>query len=50
MQGLSYFSYAQGEEIVMGGYDPAGTIGLLIVALIGFGLSVKMFERRDIGL
>ena len=49
MKNLSYFSYAQGEEIVLGAYDPAGTIGLVLVVLIGFALSVKMFNGRDIG-
>ena len=50
MQSLSFFSYAQGEEIVLGTYDPAGTIGVIFAALIAIVLSVKIFESRDIGL
>ncbi len=47
---ISYFSYSQGEEIVQGAYDPASTLALIVVALIGFALSIRMFESRDVGL
>jgi len=50
MQGLSFFSYTQGEEIVLGNYDPASTLLLLLVVLAGFALSVRMFISRDIGV
>ncbi len=50
LQTLSFFSYAKGEDIVLGTYDSSGTIALLAVVLIGFALSVRMFDRRDIGL
>ncbi len=50
MQNLSYFSHAQGEGIVLGNYDGGGTIALLAVVALGFILSLRMFERRDIGL
>ena len=50
MQQLSFFSYAQGEEIVLGTFDASSTIALLAVVLVGFALSVRMFDRRDIGL
>ena len=50
MRGLSFFSYTQGEEIVLGNYDPASTLLLLLVVLVGFALSVRMFISRDIGV
>ena len=50
MQQLSYFSHAQGEGIVSGTYDAGGTVAVLLVAALGFALSVKLFESRDIGL
>ncbi len=50
MQALSYFSHAQGEGIVQGSYDMAGTVAVLVVVAVGFSLSVKQFESRDIGL
>ncbi len=50
MQQLSFFNYLNGEAIVMGNYEPAGTIGLLIATVIGIALSVQMFSRRDLGL
>jgi hypothetical protein len=50
MEQLSFFSYTQGEEIVLGTFDSSGTIALIVVVLIGFALSVRMFDRRDIGL
>ena len=50
MRQLSFFSYAQGEEIVLGSHDPSSTLALLVVVVLGFGLSIRIFERRDIGL
>lgn len=50
MEGLSYFSYVYGEAFVLGAYDPANTILVLLAVLIGFGLSLKMFVSRDIGI
>jgi ABC-2 type transport system permease protein len=50
MEGLSYFSYAHGEAFVLGTYDPANTIVVLLAVLIGFGLSLRMFVSRDIGI
>ena len=50
MQNLSFFSYTQGEAIVLGSYDPANTLLLLVVVLAGFALSVRMFISRDIGV
>ncbi len=50
MQQLSYFSHAGGEDIVLGTHDPAGAGALLIIVAIGFLVSVKMFDSRDIGL
>ena len=50
MEQLSFFSYSKGEEIVLGTFDSSGTIALIVVVLIGFALSVRMFDRRDIGL
>ena len=50
MRQLSFFSYTQGEEIILGAYDPSSTLALLAVVLVGFALSITMFDRRDIGL
>lgn len=50
LQGLSFFNYTQGEAIVQGNYDPASTLVLLLVALAGFALSIRMFVNRDIGV
>jgi len=50
MQGLSFFSYTKGEQIVLGNYDPANALLLLLVVLAGFALSVRMFISRDIGV
>ena len=50
MEQLSYFSYAKGEDIVLGAHDASGTFALLVVMLLGFALSVRIFERRDIGI
>lgn len=50
MEGLSYFSYVHGEAFVLGAYDPANTLAVLLAVLIGFGLSLKMFVSRDIGI
>lgn len=50
MERLSYFSYVNGEDFVLGVYDPANTALVLGVALLGFALSLKLFVRRDIGI
>ena len=50
MERLSYFSYVHGEAFVLGTYDPANTVLLLLAVLVGFGLSLKMFVSRDIGI
>ncbi len=50
METLSYFSYLDGEGFVLGVYDPANTIVVLLAVIIGFGLSMKLFVSRDIGL
>ena len=50
MENLSYFSYLNGEDFVRGTYDPATTIVVLVAALIGFALSLRMFVNRDIGI
>ena len=50
MESLSYFSYVHGEAFVLGTYDPANTLLLLLAVLIGVGLSLKMFVSRDIGI
>lgn len=50
MESLSYFSYVHGEAFVLGTYDPANTLVMLLAVLIGFGLSLKMFVSRDIGI
>ena len=50
MERLSYFTYGQGEPIIHGSYDTAGTLAVLVAVAIGFALSVRMFQRRDIGL
>ena len=50
MQQLSYFHHALGEDIVLGTYDPMRFVAVFAVALLAFGLSLRMFNRRDIGL
>ena len=50
MRQISYFSNLQGEQIVLGTYDPSTSLTMLFIVLIGFALSVSMFGRRDIGL
>ena len=50
MESLSYFSYLNGESFVLGTYDPANTLVVLLAALVGFALSLKMFVSRDIGI
>ncbi|MCY4464579.1 MAG: ABC transporter permease subunit [Chloroflexi bacterium] len=50
MERLSYFSYVHGESLVLGTYDPANTILVLLAVAIGFGLSLRMFVSRDIGI
>ncbi len=50
MQQLSFFHHVYGESIVLGTYEPAGTIGLVAAAVICFAAAISMFNRRDIGL
>ncbi len=50
MRELSYFTHVGGESIVTGAYEPTRTLGLLLVAGLGFALSMQLFNRRDIGL
>ncbi len=50
MESLSYFSYVHGEAFVLGTYDPMNTVLVLVAVAIGFGLSLKMFVSRDIGI
>lgn len=50
METFSYFSYLDGADLVLGAYDPANTIIVLIAAGIGFFLSMRLFVSRDIGL
>ncbi|MCY3781966.1 MAG: ABC transporter permease subunit [Chloroflexi bacterium] len=50
MEDLSYFSYLNGEAFVLGTYDPADSIIVLVAVLIGFALSLRMFASRDIGI
>ena len=50
MENVSYFSYIHGEAFVIGTYDPADSVIVLVAILIGFALSVKMFVSRDIGV
>ena len=50
MERLSYFSYVNGEDFVLGVYDPANTILVLVAVVIGFALSLKIFVSRDIGI
>ncbi len=50
MERLSYFSYVHGEAFVLGTYDPANTVLVLLAVAIGFGLSLRMFVSRDIGI
>ena len=41
MEALSYFTYVHGEAFVLGTYDPANTVIVLLAVLVGFGLSLK---------
>ena len=50
MESLSYFSYLNGEEFVLGAYDPANSAIVLAAVLLGFALSLKLFVSRDIGI
>ena len=50
MERVSYFSYVHGEAFVLGTYDPADSIIVLVAVLIGFALSLRMFVSRDIGI
>lgn len=50
MQDLSFFHYVSGEAIILDAFDPLTLLVMLAVVFICFGLSVMMFNRRDIGL
>jgi len=50
LQNLSFFHYMNGEAIILDTFNPLATIGMFGVVLVGFALSVVMFNRRDIGL
>lgn len=50
MESLSYFSYIHGEAFVIGTYDPADSVIVLVAILIGFALSLRNFVSRDIGI
>ncbi len=50
MKSVSYFSYINGEAFVIGTYDPADSVIVLVAVLVGFALSLKMFVSRDIGV
>ena len=50
MQQLSFFHHGSGERIVLGTFDPAGSIGVIVIVLICFAASISMFNRRDLGL
>ncbi len=50
MERVSYFSYINGEAFVVGTYDPADSVIVLVAVLVGFALSLKMFVSRDIGV
>lgn len=50
MDTLSYFSYIHGEAFVIGAYDPADSVVMLVAILLGFAISLRIFVRRDIGL
>ena len=50
MESVSYFSYIHGEAFVIGTYDPADSVIVLLAILIGFATSLKMFVSRDIGV
>ena len=50
MESLSYFSYVNGEDFVLGVYDPANTLAVLAAVLIGFALALRTFVNRDIGI
>ena len=50
MENVSYFSYIRGEPFVIGTYDPADSLIVVIAVLIGFVLSLRNFVSRDIGI
>ena len=50
LQNLSFFHHVNGEAIVLDAFNPLTPLAMLAVVLICFGLSVMMFNRRDIGL
>ena len=50
LQQFSYFHYTNGEAVILDAFNPLTSLSLIIVAIICVGLSVMMFNRRDIGL
>jgi len=50
LQQFSFFYYTNGETVILDTFNPLTSIVLIIVASIFAGLSVMMFNRRDIGL
>lgn len=50
LQQFSYFYHTNGEAVILGTFNPLTSLALITVALICAGLSVMMFNRRDIGL
>lgn len=50
METLSYFSYIHGEAFVIGAYNPADSVAILVAILLGFAISLKNFVSRDIGV
>ena len=50
LQNLSFFHHVNGEAIVLDAFNPLTPLAMLAVVLICFGLSVMIFNRRDIGL
>ncbi len=50
MESVSYFSYINGEAFVLGAYNPADSFIVIAATLVGFGLSLRMFVSRDIGI
>lgn len=50
LRGLSIFYYSDGQSVILDTFSPLGLIAVLLVSLVLVGLSITMFERRDIGV
>lgn len=50
LQQFSFFYHSNGTAIVLDTFNPLTSIVLMSVAIVCLGLSVVMFNRRDIGL